>query len=169
MRKIHIVFALLLIGAMCSFKSSKDEIQWYDWNEGYQLAAKKNKIVIVDVFTSWCGWCKKMDRDTYSDKDVISSVNKNFIAIRLNPEKTDVVYKVDTLSLNGYQLLNVLTNGERTGYPTTVFLNARLNQVLKAESGYQDVATFKKNMDDALGQSKDKSKKKKGKGSEKEG
>jgi thiol:disulfide interchange protein len=45
----------------------KAELKWYGWNEGYAKAVKEGKIVLVDAYTDWCGWCKKMDRDTYSN------------------------------------------------------------------------------------------------------
>src|SRR5438132_1421419 len=43
------------------------EVKWLNWNEGYTQAAKDNKTMLVDVYTSWCGWCKRMDHDTYTN------------------------------------------------------------------------------------------------------
>jgi thiol:disulfide interchange protein len=47
------------------------ELTWYGWNEGYAKALKEGKIVLVDAYTDWCGWCKKMDRDTYTNPTII--------------------------------------------------------------------------------------------------
>ena len=30
-------------------------------------ARRTGKIVMIDVYTDWCGWCKRMDRDTYAN------------------------------------------------------------------------------------------------------
>jgi uncharacterized protein YyaL (SSP411 family) len=152
MRKYSIYALILVLGGLTSlsFKPKASEMKWYDWNEGYALAHKKNKLILVDVFTAWCGWCKKMDKDTYEDKDIVASINKNFIPVKLNPELTNIKYKVDTLTLNGFQLLDVLTNGQRSGYPTIVILNPKVNQVLQAQAGYQDAATFKKTLEAAI-------------------
>lgn len=161
MKRAYIFLLIGLTAILFSFKpKGNEEVTWYDWNTGYPLAAKENKLILVDVYTNWCGWCKKMDRDTYSDKDIAGTLNKQFIAIKLNPEKTDVTYKIDTLTLNGYQLMNVLTQGERSGFPTTVILNPRLNQVLHKEAGYQDAPALKQTLNEALGV-KPKGKKKK--------
>jgi uncharacterized protein YyaL (SSP411 family) len=150
MKKWHIYLLILVTGVLFSFKPKETELKWYDWNEGYPLAAKKGKLVLVDIYTNWCGWCKKMDNETYKDKEVMKTLEKNFVIVKLNPEKTDVTYKVDTLSLTGYQLLNVLTNGQRTGFPTIVILNPKQNQVIHAEAGYQDAAAFKQTIEKVL-------------------
>lgn len=159
MKKWHIYLMIITTGVLFSFKPKDTELKWYDWNEGYPLAAKKGKLVLVDIYTNWCGWCKKMDNETYKDKDVMKALEKNFVIVKLNPEKTDVVYKVDTLSLTGYQLLNVLTNGQRTGFPTIVVVNPRLNQVIHAEAGYQDPSAFKQTIEKVLANKDGKDKK----------
>lgn len=143
-----------------------DPLKWYDWNEGYPKALKSNKIIVMDVYTDWCGWCKKMDKDTYDNEEIISTLNKKFIAIKLNPEKEDIKYKVDSLTLNGYQLFNMLTNGQRTGYPTTIFIYPKEKQVV-LQPGYQDANRFKATLANVLengnkikGQPKEKSSRK---------
>jgi len=143
---------IALIGVMStSFKSKKDkELKWYDWNEGYALAHKKGKLVLVDVYTSWCGWCKKMDHDTYENEEILSQIDKDFIPVKLNPERTDLKYKVDTMTVNGFQLLDLLTNYQRSGYPTIVILYPKSNQVLMSSAGYQDAAQFKQTLSSAV-------------------
>jgi thiol-disulfide isomerase/thioredoxin len=54
---IKILGLLLLTTVASSFKSA-DEIKWLDFNKGYELAKKKKKIMLVDVYTDWCGWCE---------------------------------------------------------------------------------------------------------------
>jgi thioredoxin-related protein len=61
-RIIAILALSLMVGS--SFKA-EEGIKWLDFNKGYELAKKKNKIMIVDVYTEWCGWCKRMDKDAY--------------------------------------------------------------------------------------------------------
>jgi thioredoxin-related protein len=46
-------------------------------------------MILVDVYTDWCGWCKKMDKDTFTDPRVIAHFQKNFYAVKLNAEDTN--------------------------------------------------------------------------------
>ena len=144
MKRLTLFAFIGLVAILMSFKSDKKAtITWYDWNTGYQMATKKNKLMLIDVYTSWCGWCKKMDKDTYEDKEVVDAMNKNFIAIKLNPEEQGKVYKIDTLSLSPAELLGVLAQGDVSGYPTMIVVNAKQKAVIHKQAGYQDAATMK--------------------------
>src|SRR4029077_12479238 len=46
------------------------EINWRDWNTGLAEAAASKRPVVVDVYTDWCGWCKRMEKDVYAREDV---------------------------------------------------------------------------------------------------
>lgn len=120
--------------------TKESEVKWYNWNDGYALSLKSHKIVLVDLYTSWCGWCKRMDRDTYTNEEVAAFINKKFIPIKLNPE-ADGMYNVDSLKMNGSQLMGMLTNNQSTGYPTIVFIYPNKN--IELYPGYQDASGFK--------------------------
>ncbi len=80
----------LITFAQSSQKASRPEqgekLKWLSWNEGYPKAKETGKILLIDMYTDWCGWCKKMDRDTYSKKEVIDLINEHFIPVKFNPE-----------------------------------------------------------------------------------
>jgi uncharacterized protein YyaL (SSP411 family) len=122
--------------------SQAEGLKWYDWNEGYPLAVKKNKILIIDIYTTWCGWCKKMDRDTYAKKSIQDILNKDFIAVKFNPEVPFNDYMIEGIKYNNTQLFGMLCNNERVGYPTTVFIYTDTKKI-DLFSGYQDEANFK--------------------------
>ena len=103
-----------------------------DWQKNYDSALVKakndGKLVLVDIYTDWCGWCKKLDRDTYSDKDVQIKITKDFIAVKVNPEE----------SVAGTKLAQQF--GVR-GFPFIAFVNSdgkKLSQI----DGYVDAAEF---------------------------
>jgi thioredoxin-related protein len=89
-RIIAILALSLMVGS--SFKA-EEGIKWLDFNKGYELAKKKNKIMIVDVYTEWCGWCKRMDKDAYEKPNIINAINEDFIPVKFNPEINRIVFE----------------------------------------------------------------------------
>jgi len=120
MKKTILTFSLMIAVLLFSNGSNAQELKWYGFNEGYTKATKENKVMLIDVYTDWCGWCKKMDKDTYAKKTIIELVNKDFIAVKLNPE-ADGEYTYNGKKYNGQQLVGVLTSNKLSGYPTTCF------------------------------------------------
>ena len=94
---------------------TESELKWLGFNEGYSLAKKKNKIMLVDVYTDWCGWCKRMDRDTYTKADIIESLNKDFVVIKFNPEVQNMSYEFEGKKYDGQQLAGVISNYQING------------------------------------------------------
>jgi len=93
-------------------------VQWRSWDEGLREASASKRPVLVDVYTDWCGWCKRMDRDVYSREDVRTYLERNFVTVKLNAEaSTRATYegRVQTSSTIARRF------GVR-GYPTSVFL-----------------------------------------------
>lgn len=103
-----------------------------DWQKNYDTALEKakkdKKLVMVDIFTDWCGWCKKLDRDTYSDKGVQAKLAKDFIAVKVNPEKSEAGQKLQQ-QLGG------------RGYPFIVFVDADGKKISQI-GGYVNAARF---------------------------
>jgi thioredoxin-related protein len=105
-------------------------IKWYSFEEGMKLAKKKKLPALVDIYTEWCGWCKKMDNETFQNQSVIEYVNKNFIAIKLNAEDKNPIKYLDKTYINPnpsanratHQLPGVLAK-QRIGYPTYIYLD----------------------------------------------
>src|SRR5438309_1785572 len=88
MKTIHIaalVLAALIIGPIMNAENST--VSWKTINEALDQAPKNNKKIVLDVFTDWCGWCKRMDRDTYADSAVAAYLDEHFVASKMNPEK----------------------------------------------------------------------------------
>ncbi|WP_332912621.1 thioredoxin family protein [Algoriphagus boritolerans] len=68
--------------------NAQDQINWLKFEEAIAANAKSPKMLLVDVYTDWCGWCKKMDKDTFTDPKVIAYINSNFYPVKMNAEDT---------------------------------------------------------------------------------
>jgi len=113
-------------------------LTWHSFDEGAQLAAQNHKALLVDVYTDWCGWCKRMDASTYKDSLVIAELNRNFVAVKLNAEKDDEIsYKGEKTTPRrlASEVFGV------TGYPCTVFLKAD-GEIISPLPGYREAPLF---------------------------
>lgn len=99
----------------------KTTLSWLDFESGYALAKKENKILLIDVYTDWCGWCKVMDRKTYTNDTIIRKLNKSFVMVKLNPEK-DRTYTFDDKTMGAAELHQWLGYGKTFGFPSTYFM-----------------------------------------------
>ncbi|WP_337044659.1 thioredoxin family protein [Emticicia sp. 17c] len=122
-----------------------DGIQWISLQEAYNRTQKEPRKTIVDVYTQWCGWCKVMDRQTYTNPEVIEYLNKNFYMVKLDAETHEEIsvggqkYTFDAQH-NANQAAVLLLQGKMS-YPTTVFLDAQYNMI-QPLPGYLDAKTF---------------------------
>lgn len=117
--------------------SASAEIEWLTIDEAQARNAEEPRPFFVDVYTDWCGWCKRMDKDTFSDADVAAYVNENFYAVKLDAESSTMVnYKGEVMS----QTALAREWGVR-GYPTIVLIDEDLYSP-QAKPGYRKPAAF---------------------------
>lgn len=122
--------------------NTKGGLAWNSIDDLEKIAAKGDKKVMIDMYTSWCGWCKVMDKKTFTDPEVIRYLNENFHVVKFNAEqKAPVQYKGKSYEwINaGRKGVNTLAhemlNG-RLGYPSMVYLDENLNKI-KVSPGYK--------------------------------
>ncbi len=137
--KLTIFVLAFLILPLTSFKNERinepEGIKWHTITEVQQLVKKNPRKIYIDMYTDWCGWCKVMEKNTFSNAQIINELNNNFYAVRFNAEqKEDVVFKNKTFKYvaqgnRGYhELAASLMNGQLS-YPTSVFLDENLNLI----------------------------------------
>lgn len=70
------------------FTSAYSQVQFseIDFREAVQKAKSENKLLMVDAYTEWCGWCKVMDKKTFSQPNVGEYVNPRFVSIKIDME-----------------------------------------------------------------------------------
>lgn len=123
-----VITALVLIAFQKKEVANTEGIKWMSMNEAVAANNKVPKKLLVDIYTDWCGWCKTMDKQTYTDKRIIEYINKNYYAVKFNSEKKDetIVIKNRTYKYMPEYKCNELAvqllRGQMS-YPTTVFID----------------------------------------------
>jgi thiol:disulfide interchange protein len=116
-------------GAAADGTALARKLVWvHDLQAGIQSAKKGNKLVLVDLYTDWCGWCKRLDRDTYTDASVLEVLNSQFVCVKLDAE-------------DGQQGEAFAKQHKVRGYPCIIVLDS--SGKLRATSyGYRNPADF---------------------------
>ncbi|MBX9785595.1 MAG: DUF255 domain-containing protein [Chitinophagaceae bacterium] len=115
--------------AFLSFhKKEKEKLNWITLAEAETKLKEQPRPVLIDLYTDWCGWCKVMDKKTYTNQTLIKYLNEKFYVVKLNAEtKTALQWKGKTYSFNEQYKTNdiafYLTSGQ-LAYPTTVIIPA---------------------------------------------
>ena len=111
---------ILLLAALAAAPAHAAGFAWKNWNAGMAEAKATGRPILVDVYTDWCGWCKRMDRDVYSRADVREYLARKFVTIKLDAESSDLATFEDrTMTLGA-----IAQRFKVSGYPTTIFLRA---------------------------------------------
>jgi len=125
--------------------SSGDEMQWYGMGEVEALVKENPKKIIVDVYTQWCGPCKMMDRNTFSDAAVQKAINDKFYPVKFDAEGAgEIAFKGKTYANPNHNPSKRGRNSPHQlsgffsvrGYPTLVVLDENFN-VLHKLVGYK--------------------------------
>lgn len=150
LKRILYILALLTgITISSSFTTvlEEEKVNWLTFEEAVKLQEKKPKMMFIDMYTEWCGWCKRMDKTTYKNPVVAKYVNEHFYAVKMDAEqKGDITYKGQTFKYvangrRGYHELAATLMQGKMSYPTTVFLNKKM-EVLQPIAGYQNAKSF---------------------------
>ena len=130
MNKVKVIFTLvtLLLIINAFTVAPKEEIKWISFAELASVYKNDPRPIIVDVYTNWCGWCKVMDRKTYSNQKLASYLNEKYYAVKFDAEsKAAIVFDGKTYYYDDnnriHQLAVYLTYG-RLEFPHTVLLQA---------------------------------------------
>jgi len=128
--------------AMTGTAGADTKINWMTWEEAYEANKKEPRKIFIDVYTDWCGWCKKMDKSTFIDASVVKELNENFYAVKFDAEmKKDIDFNGATFSFAGsgrrgsHQLAFALLDG-RMSYPSFVLLDENFGRIMLAP-GYK--------------------------------
>lgn len=152
MNRISIIFLLIsccLLNSCTATKKTKapSSIAWMSLAEVTKQVEKHPKKVFIDVYTDWCGYCKKMEKTTFQDPRIIAYINKHYYAIKLDAEMKEAIsfkgkdYKYVVQGSNRYHQLAATFLKGRLAYPSIVVLDEQL-EVIQPIPGYKDAKTL---------------------------
>jgi thioredoxin-related protein len=132
-----LIFLLLLAAITVYSNGQKGVVKWYTIQEAEKLFKESPRPIFIDTYTDWCGWCKKMDQETFTN-DVISDIlNSRFYPVKFNAEGKESItflgqtYINDGKYGNAHQLAVALLKG-RLSYPTVVFFTRQADDKFAA-------------------------------------
>ena len=127
--------------------ANQTAIEWLSFEQAVQKSLTEQRKVLVDVYTDWCGWCKKMDKETFNHPEVTRYLNQKYYAVKLNAETRetikvgDMTFKYVENGRSGINELAVTLLDGKMSYPSIVFLDESFNKI-QALPGYRDAKTL---------------------------
>jgi thioredoxin-related protein len=140
-RKLAIWAVLACLATTANAGSPGTEgITWMTFTEAVSQSQQHPKKIFIDVYTHWCGWCKKMDATTFQDPAVIRYINEHYYAVKLDAETHDSIpFQKQVFVFNPQYKANdlaVALLGGNMSYPNYAYLDEEFN-LITSMAGYQ--------------------------------
>lgn len=124
----------------------RNQIQWTTIENASQMK-DNTKLYFVDFYTNWCGWCKRMDKDVFSDTTIIKLMNRYYVPVKFNAEGNSefswkgTKYVGTPVPPNGRPTLHSFTRtmlGNQMGFPSFI-VYGKDRSTITVLQGYQPV------------------------------
>jgi thioredoxin-related protein len=147
--KKYFLFTCLLAATGLFAQTHDGPVKWMTFEEALAKSKTEKRQIFIDVYTDWCGWCKVMDKNTFSEPLVAKILNEKFYPVKFDAEQMeDIVFNGTTFKFvpsgnKGYHQLAAALLNNQLSYPTVVFLDEEF-RMIQPLSGYQKVEEFHK-------------------------
>lgn len=143
--KSIIILAFISVTHTASLYAGSDgaTVNWLTIEEAQERFSEEPRMVFVDVYTDWCGWCRRMTSETFGHSQIAEMLNKNFYPVKLNAEQEDpivfnsVTYENENVGQRRatHSFAIALLQG-RMSYPSVVFFDENF-QLITAIPGFR--------------------------------
>lgn len=136
--QLSIFLVFVILGCNTNQKvTSSQKVQWLSIEEVQEKMKSHPKKVLIDIYTDWCGPCKKMSKYTFTNPEVIKIINEKFYAVKFNAESKDAVDFKSKRYLNGGRTHDFAQEIGRTttslgsglSYPSVVYFNESFEKI----------------------------------------
>jgi len=133
---------VLVLFFIFSVQSNSQTLQTYSFEQVEQLVGKQPRPILLYFYTDWCQYCKRLQKTTFKDKNVIEKLNTNYYVISFDGgSKEEVTHKgvtykfVPTGMKSGYhELVHHYIKKRQEIYPTLIFLDEHFKELLFLQS-----------------------------------
>ncbi len=146
--KFFILLSSFVLLSYFSYSQKTEEIQWYSFEEALALNKENPKLIFIDVYTEWCGWCKKMDATTFKEASIAQYMNKKYYCVKLDAEGDEAVtyygktyYNPNPDGRRSTHQIAALLLRNKMSYPSYVFLNEE-SKILTVVNGFITAEKF---------------------------
>lgn len=144
LKTFNLIILLFLLSACGSEQDSamghagdNDHDFWVSLETAERQALDEGKYIVLDIYTEWCGYCRRMNRETYADQRVNEALDRFFYPVRIDAESSENV----TFQGSTYEMRDLAVEFGVRSYPTTVFISPD-GEVIAAQTGFIEPETF---------------------------
>ena len=149
MKKFAVLLFLLTFTLPGMAQETAGPVKWMSFEEALERSKTEKRKIFIDIYTDWCGWCKVMDKSTFSEAAVAKILNEKFYPVKLDAEQTaDIEFAGRTFKFipsgrSGVHELAAALLNNQLSYPTVVFLDEEFRMIQPLQ-GYQKAPEFHK-------------------------
>jgi len=140
--KIGMAGFLMWLGILVpAIAQQTEEVKWYSFEEAIAANEQEPRKIFIDIYTDWCGWCKKLDKETFRNPVIVDMLNTQFYAVKFNAESREPVRFAGRTfinegegSRNPHQLAVALLQGKMS-YPSAAYMDEDM-QLLTSVPGF---------------------------------
>ena len=146
-----LAFNSIVPASFATQTSANEGIEWMSFEEAMEATTANPKLIFIDVYTDWCGYCKLMDKSTFIDPAIVEVLNENFYAVKLNAEqKEDIQFDGHTFKYvpngrRGYHAIAASLLDQKLSYPSFVYLDKNKSRI-SISPGYKNATMMLKEL-----------------------